>query len=115
MHIEEICLNDGLTHIALVGKLDMPGLHAVDIKFHGYTAARRRPTLVDLARLEFIASLGIGMLVSCAQSLRRHEAKMVLLNAHGMVLEALRAVGIDQAIPIVNDADEAMKILQISG
>src|SRR6516162_3593092 len=111
VQLNEVCLDDRLTHLALVGKLDIAGLHTVDVKFHGYTAARRRPTLVDVSGLEFITSLGIGMLISCARSLQRYGAKMVLLNPQPQVEEILKAVGIDQGIPIVRSAEEGARIL----
>src|SRR6516165_6867695 len=111
MQLREVRLDDKITHLALIGKLDIAGLHAVDVKFHGYTAARRRPALVDLSQLEFISSLAMGMFISCAQSLRRQNAKLVLLNPQPVVEEALNAVGLGQAVPIAHSLDEAMSIL----
>jgi anti-anti-sigma factor len=109
--IKEIRVDNDITHVALAGRLDAAGLQAVDVKFHGYTAARRKPTLVDLSELEYISSLGMGMLISCAKSLQRFNAPMVLLNPTPQVAEAMKAVGIDQVIPIVASMDEAMKRL----
>ena len=111
IQLNEVCLDDRLTHLAIVGKMDVAGLHAVDVKFHGYTAARRRPTIVDISGMEFISSLGMGMFVSCAQSLRRFGAKMVLLSPRPEVDEALKAVGIDQGVPIVHSVDEGLRLL----
>src|SRR5215831_12006214 len=111
IQLNEVQLDDRLTHLAIVGRMDVVGLHAIDMKFHGYTAARRRPVLVDLSGLEFISSLGMGMFVSCARSLQRFGAKMVLLNPRPEVEEALKAVGIDQAIPIVHSVEEGVRIL----
>ena len=111
IQLNEIRLNDQITYLAIVGKLDIAGLHAVDVKFHGYTAARRRPTLVDISGLEFITSLGMGMFVSCARSLQRYGAKMVLLNPQPAVEETLKAVGIDQGVPIVHSVEEGLRIL----
>src|SRR5215510_14905224 len=104
-------MDDHITYLAIVGNLDIAGLHAIDVKFHGYTAARRKPTLVDISGLEFITSLGMGMFVSCARSLLRYGAKMVLLNPQPQVEEVLKAVGIDQGIPMVHDAEEGLRIL----
>jgi anti-sigma B factor antagonist len=104
-------MDNQFTHLALIGKLDVQGLHAVDIKFHGYTAARRRPTLVDISQVEFISSLGMGMFISCAQSLRRYKVKLVLFNPQPMVEEAMKAVGLGEAVPITHSMDEAMGIL----
>jgi anti-sigma B factor antagonist len=111
MELVEVEREDGITQVALVGKLDLTGLHAVDIRFHGLTAARKRPAIVDLAQLEYIASLGMGMLISCAQSLQRSGAAMVLVGATGNVDTALRTAGIDQAIPMAPDVDEALSLL----
>jgi anti-anti-sigma factor len=102
---------DGISHVALVGKLDVAGLHAVDLKFHSQTSARKQSAVVDVSRLEYIASLGMGMLISCAQSLRRKGATMVLVGAQGVVDTALRTAGIDQAVPMAADVDEAVRII----
>ena len=111
IQINEVLLDNNLTHLAIVGKMDVAGLHAIDVRFHGYTAARRRPTLVDISGLDFISSLGMGMFVSCARSLQRFGAKMVLLSPQPDVEEALKAVGIDQGVPIVHDVDEGIHLL----
>jgi anti-anti-sigma factor len=112
VQIHEVRLDNDITHLALVGRLDVAGLKAADVKFHGYTAARRKPTLVDMSKVEFIASLGMRMLISCATALKRHGAKMVLLIPSGIVEESLKAVGIDQAIPTVHSLDDALQLLR---
>src|SRR5215475_4473965 len=111
IQLNEVHLDDRITHLAIVGQLDVAGLHAIDVKFHGYTAARRRPTLVDISGLDFITSLGMGMFVSCARSLQRFGARMVLLNPQPEVEEALKAVGIDQSVPIVRSVEEGLGLL----
>jgi anti-sigma B factor antagonist len=111
IQLNAVYLDDGITHLAIVGQLDIAGLHAIDVKFHGFTAARRRPTLVDISGLDFITSLGIGMFVSCARSLQRYGAKMVLLNPRPEVEEVLKAVGVDQGIPIVRSVEEGHGVL----
>ena len=111
MHLEVIDRTDGVSQVALVGKLDINGLHEVDMKFHGTTASRKQSAIVDLSRLEYIASLGMGMLISCAQSLQRKGHRMVLAGATGNVDMALRTAGIDQAIPMATDVDETLRII----
>ena len=111
IQLNEVQVDDRITHLAIVGQLDVAGLHAIDVKFHGYTAARRRPSLVDISALEFISSLGMGMFMSCARSLQRFGARMVLLNPRPEVEEVLKAVGIDRGIPIVRSVEEGIGIL----
>ncbi|MEO1058835.1 MAG: STAS domain-containing protein [Actinomycetota bacterium] len=112
MELTEIERNDGISQVALAGKLDIAGLHEVDVLFHGLTAAKQQPAIVDLSGVDYIASLGMGMLISCAQSLQRRGAKMALYGAHGVVDEALRSAAIDQVIPMVDTADAALAVVR---
>ena len=107
MHLEVTDRDDGISQVALVGKLDVGGLRDVESEFRLITATLQRPTIVDLSGLEYIASLGMGLLIACAQNLQRGGKPMVLVGAHGDVHTALRTAGIDQAIPMVGDLDEA--------
>ena len=111
MQLNVIRADDEMTELALVGKLDIAGVHAIDLKFHVNTAARRKPTLVDLTQLEMLTSLGIGLIISCGRSLMRHGPKMVLLNPQPVVEEAMNAIGLGEAIPIARTREEAMAIL----
>jgi anti-anti-sigma factor len=111
MELDVTDRTDGISQVALVGRLDVSGLHAVDISFHGQTAARKQPAIVDLSRLEYIASLGMGMLIACADSLRRHGHLMVLAGARSDVEAALRQAGLDQALTMAADVDEAQSII----
>jgi anti-anti-sigma factor len=111
MQINVIRLDDEMTHLELVGKMDIVGVRTMDVVFHGYTAARRRPTLVDLSGVELITSLGISVFLTCARSMQRYGARMVLLKPQLMVEEAMKAVGLGEAVPIVHSQDEAMRIL----
>lgn len=100
-----------ITRVALSGRLDISGLHEVDANFHGATAVRGKPTIVDISGVEYIASLGMGMLISCAQSLQRKGQSMVMVGAQGDVESALLTAGIDQAIPMAANADDAVALL----
>jgi anti-sigma B factor antagonist len=114
MQIKEVRVDQELTHLVLTGKLDVAGMAGADIKFTGYTAARRKPTLIDLSQVEFIASLGVGMLISCAKALQMHGAKMVLLSPSDPVEKVLKTLGIDQVIPIAYSLDEGLRLLGFS-
>ena len=105
-----ICLEreDEITHLVLVGRLDMLGLQQVETKFHGYTTARGKSAIVDLSQVEMIASLGLGMLISCSKALGRAGRSMVLLNPQPVVDLVLRTAKIDAIIPIVATMEAAV-------
>ena len=109
MEVKEVGRDDGISQVELIGTLDVAGMHDVDAEFHSLTALPGQPCIVDLSKVTYIASLGMGMLISCAQSLGRRGQKMVLMAPQEPVLEVLRAVGLDSAIPIVMDEAEALR------
>lgn len=108
MELVTTASDDGITRVALVGRLDVKGLQAVDLPFHAATAAKGRPTVVDCSKLEFVASLGMGMLFACAHSLRSKGARMAMYGTPVEVAEALRTAGLDQVIVLVDDEDAAV-------
>ena len=111
MEVQSIARTDAVTCVKLIGKLDIAGTNAADIRFHSLTAAQGNPCIVDLSEMTFIASIGMGMLVTCAQALSRNGSKMVLLNPQPKVAKALKIAGIDAACPIAESDDEALAIL----
>jgi anti-anti-sigma factor len=68
------------THVAVRGKLDVGGVGAVDLKLTSHVVARRKPAIVDFGDVEFISSLGIGMLVTIAKSMRTHGVGVLGLS-----------------------------------
>lgn len=112
MELTVIRADESITHVSILGRLDIEGVNAIADRFSFATASRRRATLVDLSQVTFIASLGMGMLVGVAKALQRNGTKMVLLAPTGMVQQALNAAGIDNVIPIAKDEDEALQILR---
>lgn len=115
MKLDVLESSDDLSHVALSGRIDVKGLHEVDVNFHAATAGRGKPAVVDMSGVEFIASLGMGMIISCAQSLRRKGAGLVLLAPQPIVEETLRAAGVDRVVPIVPDMTEARRELGLAG
>lgn len=107
MELRIIAADETHSHVVLLGKLDIPGTAAVELRFSTATAARGKPTIVDLSGVEFIASLGMGMLISCARSLSRKGVPMVLVSPQLLVEKTLRAAGIHQIVPIVPDLEQA--------
>jgi anti-anti-sigma factor len=102
---------DELTHVALSGRLDLAGVHDVELEFTAKTASRKRPTLVDLSQVEFLASLGMGMLVSVQRSLAAYKARLVLMAPSELVEQSLTAASLDKLIPIARDREHALELL----
>lgn len=101
-------LGDRLTRIILSGRLDTPGVDRVETLFVAAVVPGGKSTIVDLSRVEFVASMGIRMFISVARSLRHRQAKLALYGAQSMVNEVFANVSLHDIIPIVADETEAI-------
>jgi anti-anti-sigma factor len=100
--------NKGI-RIALHGRLDTPGVGAIESRFAA--AAARKNALVDLSDVTFLASMGIRMLLSAARGLKLSGHKIVLFGAPALVGEVLEHAGLDQIVPIAPDENTALQLL----
>ena len=102
-------LNDQGVRIALRGRLDTPGVGAIETTFAA--AAARKNALVDLSEVSFLASMGIRMLITAARGLKSSGHKLVLFGAPALVREVLENAGLAQIMPIVSDESSALQFL----
>jgi anti-sigma B factor antagonist len=102
------------THIALSGRVDLKGIGDLDWEFTHHTVTRKKPVLVDISEVDFLASIGLRMLVKVAKAIAKNSAKMVLLNPHPNVEEVLRTSGFDKIISIEQDYEKALETIKNS-
>jgi anti-anti-sigma factor len=105
--------SESLTHVSLEGRLDLAGVQEIELRFTTQTASRKKPTVVDVSGLEFIASLGMGMLVKVSRVLRGERDGLVLVAPRPLVEKTLRDASLEKILPIANDRDEALRILGV--
>ena len=115
MRLKVIRADDTLNHIALAGRLDIDGVKDIQYEFLHTTTVGVTATIVDLSQVTYIASLGMGMLVSAAKHVERSGARMVLLNPSPFVRKALELMTLGRVIPIADDLPSALERLRPVG
>jgi anti-anti-sigma factor len=105
-------LDNDTKKIDLAGRLDLEGAQAIDMKFTVLTASERTFSVIDLSRVEFMASMGIATLVRNAKAARLRAGNMVLLNPQANVAKVLTSMGIDRLIPICYSLADACSVVQ---
>ena len=70
-----------------------------------------RKLVIDVARLDYIDSAGIGMLVGCNGQMDRAGGKMRVAGAHGTVAKAFEVVHMDRITSLDADMDSALRNL----
>jgi anti-anti-sigma factor len=111
MRFETTTLHPGLRRLTLDGRLDAAGVQAIDLAFTATASAGGTAVLVDLSGVDFVASLGIRLLLSNAQVLRRRGLAMVICGTRPAVKEVFDTVALDRIIPCVEDEAAALALV----
>jgi len=106
MHISE--LRGQVSCVRLSGRLDAAAADELGVRFTAATASQGRPAVVDMAQVDFLASMGLRLLISSARALASRGQKMALFGATDMTLETLQNASIDKIVPVVATQDEAL-------
>jgi anti-sigma B factor antagonist len=107
-------LNNGISLIKLSGKLDIIGAGEIETRFTGYCAGDKIHVIVDLSQVDFLASIGIRLLVLTAKSITGRGGKMALLSPNPEVQQVLEITGIPAIIPVYSSLESAEAILMAS-
>jgi anti-sigma B factor antagonist len=99
-----------VTIATLIGRMDIAGATAIDMPFSVLAGSKQR-LIVDMAGVDFLASLGMRTLVMAAKSVASKGGKIALLGPQANVEKALRSSGIDTVIPIARDMEEATSLV----
>ncbi len=105
MQVEEIA--GGITNVVLNGRFDLKATESVDMPFSVISGAKTN-VLVDLSAVDFIASLGIRVLLTSAKTILRRAGKLVIVAPEGNVLTVLKSAGVDSLIPIFPERSAAL-------
>jgi anti-anti-sigma factor len=96
--------------VTLVGKLDIAGAETIDLPL-ATIAGTKTSIVIDMTRVDFIASIGIRHLVTAAKAVARGPGKLVLLDPTPLVTEVLATAGLGDFLPIARSEDEARGML----
>jgi anti-anti-sigma factor len=100
---------DPNTHcLRLAGRLDLAGTGEIDLRFTSLASTNDDDVLVDMGGVEFVASIGMRLLLSNAKAKAARGGRMVLFGVRPLVREALETAGIDTLIPIYADEPAAL-------
>lgn len=101
---------DGVRILELVGRLSLEvGAQAL------YSAVRQeldnghKKILLEMSRVTFIDSTGLGKLIACLTSASTRSATIKLLNPSPKVEDVLRITETDKLFEIFHDEDEAIR------
>jgi len=107
-------LGDRLVKVTLIGRLDTPGVDRVETRFVAALVPGGNSAIVDLSQVDFVASMGIRMLVAASRDLRLRNAKLGVYGAQSRVQQVFEAVSLQQIIPVCATENAALTAVAAS-
>jgi anti-anti-sigma factor len=110
MHLTVVTDRPDLLVLGLEGRLDIKGASAIETPLAARVNAAKRGTVLDLSKVDFLASMGMQLLVSSHRALSVAGKRLVVLGPRPDVETALRLSRLDTVMAIVHDAAEAERL-----
>jgi len=114
MEIQFNVMQNDIRLLKLIGKMDIVGTGEIETKFAGYCAGENSRVVVDLSAVDFLASIGIRLLVLNAKSIAKRGRRMVIINPIPEVENILEVTGIPAIIPTYSHFESAEAVLMSS-
>lgn len=100
---------EGIVILSLDGRITVGNeASALRDKIAALNAAGLRKVVLDMAKVNYVDSTGLGALVMCATSLRKGEGNMKLLNLNRRNIELLVMTKLATVFEIFNDEQDAV-------
>jgi anti-anti-sigma factor len=103
--------DDQIAHVVLDGRFDIQGAQEVDSRFEDLSKSSKA-LVVDLAKVSFLASLGIRTLMLSAKTLIRSGGEMAVCGANESVEKVLRTTGFNEVAGIYPDYESAARTVR---
>lgn len=109
---EEIRPDVGCVYLS--GRMDIPGVQEVELRFTVLTSTLKKPVIVDLSAVELITSIGLGMLIRNANVLKTQGLPMIILNPKPNVERVIRMAALSELLPIEATLEAALGHIKTS-
>ena len=108
MDMDVRTLGERLVKVTFTGRLDTLGVNRVETRFLGSIVPGGHNVIVDVSQVDFVASMGIRMLVSAARALRVKQATLAVYGAQDRVGEIFEIVSLRQIMSICSTEADAV-------
>ena len=105
MKLEYNQFDNGVRLIKLIGMLDLEGVNSVDRQFVEHCAGDAVFVLVDLARLTYLSSIGIPLLINVAKGVAARGGRLAFVNPQMNVKSVLEMTGVSHMIRTYPDVE----------
>lgn len=98
--IVSLARDDGVSTVVLAGDLDLVAAPTARKLLMKECASGPKQLVVDISRLDFVDSAGLGMLVAAKRALGANGGTFALIGASERVLRLLQLTGLSQLLGV---------------
>jgi anti-sigma B factor antagonist len=111
MDLEMEDLGNDCRVVRLQGRLDALGVERLESKFNAAVAAGGHHALIDLSRVDFVASLGLRMFIMAVRAGVRKGKQIVFFGAQPAVRQVLEHSAFEKIAPLAEDQEAARALV----
>lgn len=98
--------------IEIGGKYDIESTEEFESAFQKVLESKPELVAVEMSRLEYIDSSGIGSLIKCLNSLKAKNGKLILVGMKPMILNVFKLAKLDFFFEILSSVEFKNKYIQ---
>jgi anti-sigma B factor antagonist len=98
----------GMAVARVTGRLDFASAPDAKGQFAGAIAAGQRKLIVDLSKVEFVDSAGLGSLIGAMRAARQASGDLRIANPNDQVTMLLSLTSLDQVLRVHPTVEEAI-------
>jgi anti-sigma B factor antagonist len=106
---DDYTTEDGLTVVTVMGEIDVYSAPALREKFIGLVEQAKYFLIVDLERVQFLDSTGLGVLIGGLRRVRARDGFLDLVCTQPRMLRIFRITGLSKIFDIYNSVEEALR------
>lgn len=99
---------DGRTVLQVGGEIDVYTAPKLREQFAELVDAGRHDIVVDLEKVAFLDSTGLGVLVGALKRVRTHDGSLRLVCTQERILKIFRITGLDKVFPLHGSVADAL-------
>jgi len=110
MQLDRQELEGGICKITLNGSLDIEGAGAVESPFNEVSETYKK-VIVDMTNVDFLASIGIRVLVKSAKTIGSRGGRLAVFNPNDAARSVLASTGVDTIVFVEDDEAAAINVV----
>jgi len=103
------------TIVSLAGSADMREAEVLDTQLEKEFSLGRYNLVMDLSKLEFMSSMGLGSLIRAHIRCRAKKGRLSLVNPQPAVLKVIQTTRLNELFNIYGTLEEALEVSKEEG